>query len=89
MSEFKVVLAQSGVTLTVPEDKSLLEVLLEAGYPIAYRCVNGYCGNCGVRVLNGIPEHNDEVLLSWERARNTLMMSCVSRCKGEQLTLDM
>lgn len=89
MSAFKVVLAKSGVTLTVPEDKSLLEVLLEAGYPVSYRCKNGYCGNCGVLVLGGIPEHLDDVMAPWEQAQNKLMMSCVSRCKGETLTLDM
>lgn len=89
MSEFKVVLARSNLTLTVPEEKSLLEVLIEAGFPIGWRCKNGYCGNCGVRVLDGIPEHLDDVMMPWEQAQNKLMMSCVSRCKGDELTLDM
>ncbi len=89
MSAFKVILAQSGVTLTVPEEKSLLEVLLEAGLQVSYRCKNGYCGNCGVLVLDGIPEHLDDVMMPWEQAQNKLMMSCVSRCKGEHLTLDL
>lgn len=89
MSAFKVVLARSGVTLTVSEDKSLLDVLLEAGYQVSYRCKNGYCGNCGVLVLDGIPEHLDDVMMLWEQAQNKLMMSCVSRCKDDTLTLDM
>ena len=49
----------------------------------------GASGNCGVLVLDGIPEHLDDVMLPWEQAQNKLMMSCVSRCKGETLTLDM
>ncbi|HEU0069974.1 MAG TPA: 2Fe-2S iron-sulfur cluster binding domain-containing protein [Alphaproteobacteria bacterium] len=89
MSAFKVVLKQSGITLDVPEDKSLLEVLLAAGLPMGWRCREGYCGNCGVRVLEGTPEHFDEVMVPWERAQNKLMMSCVSRCIGEQLVLDL
>jgi hypothetical protein len=36
-----------------------------------------------VLVLNGIPDHLDGVMVPWEQAKNKLMMSCVSRCKGE------
>ena len=84
MSEFTVVLAQSNLTLTVPEEKSLLEVLLENNINVGYSC-----GNCGVRILEGIPEHYDEVMQPWEQAQNKLMMSCVSRCKGDKLVLDL
>ncbi|MFN4282779.1 MAG: 2Fe-2S iron-sulfur cluster-binding protein [Alphaproteobacteria bacterium] len=89
MSAFKVVLAQSGMTLDVPDDKSLLEVLLDAGLPVSWRCRQGYCGQCGVRVLAGTPDHYDEAMPDFQRATNTLMMACVSRCVGDELTLDL
>jgi vanillate O-demethylase ferredoxin subunit len=89
MSAFTVVLAQSNLTLEVPEEKSLLEVLLENNINVGYSCRAGNCGNCGVRILEGIPEHFDEVMVPWEQAQNKLMMSCVSRCKGDKLVLDL
>lgn len=89
MSAFHVVLKQSGITLPVPEDKTLLDVLVDAGLPVSWRCKQGYCGQCGVRVLAGTPDHYDEAMPEFQRATNTLMMACVSRCVGEQLVLDL
>jgi len=40
-------------------------------------------------VLGGEPEHRDAVLTAEERAVGDLMMICVSRCRGERLTLDL
>ena len=89
MSAFTVVLAKSNMTLEVPEEKSLLEVLMEAGINVGYSCQAGTCGSCGVRILEGIPEHFDEVMVPWEQAQNKLMMACVSRCKSDKLVLDL
>lgn len=89
MSAFTVVLAQSNLTLEVPEEKSLLEVLIANNINVGYSCQAGTCGSCGVRILEGIPEHYDEVMVPWERAQNKLMMACVSRCKGDKLVLDL
>jgi ferredoxin len=89
MSAFTVVLAKSNKTLEVPEDRSLLDVLHEAGLNVGYSCLAGTCGSCGVRVLEGIPDHYDEVMAPWEQAQNKLMMACVSRCKGDKLVLDL
>lgn len=40
-------------------------------------------------VLDGIPDHRDEVFTAAEQALNTSMMICVSRCQGNALTLDL
>jgi ferredoxin len=89
MSAFKVVLAQSKIALDVPEESTLLDVLLDAGLPVSWRCKQGYCGQCGVRVLSGTPDHYDEAMPQFQRETNTLMMACVSRCIGDELTLDL
>jgi ferredoxin len=88
MSAFTVVLAKSNLTLEVPEDKTLLEVLNENDLNVGYSCLAGNCGSCGVRVIEGDIEHYDEVMQPWEQAQNKLMMACVSRCKGK-LVLDL
>ncbi len=45
-SSFEVELAQSGRTLTVPADRSVLDVLEDAGVDILSSCREGTCGTC-------------------------------------------
>ncbi len=77
---FEVEIASTGEVLPVPADRSLLEVLRDAGHPVDVGCEYGACGSCLVEVAGGEPIHRD-VCLSPE-ARRTRMASCVSRGKG-------
>lgn len=88
-TEFTVTMAQSGRTLKVPKNRSLLDVLNENGAGILSTCSKGVCGTCEVKVLSGRPEHRDSVLTDDEKRINTTMMTCVSRCAGQQLALDL
>lgn len=83
---FRIKLARSGKTLDVPADKSVLDVLREAGLEVPSSCETGTCGTCRVKVLAGEIDHRDLVLSRAEKA-NTMMI-CVSRAKGDELTLD-
>lgn len=85
---FEVVCEQSGLTVTVPPDKSVLEALNDAGIPVPCSCQQGICGTCEVRVIDGEVDHRDSILSSAERAANQTMMTCVSRAKGARLVLD-
>lgn len=85
---FDVVLGRSGKTLRVPEDRSILDVINEAGAGVMSTCNKGLCGTCEVRVLSGLPEHRDAVLTPAERAEGSTIMTCVSRCSGSKLVLD-
>jgi ferredoxin-NADP reductase len=85
----EVELAQSGSKLTVPPDKSILQVLTEAGIEVDASCEEGTCGTCEVMVLEGIPEHHDVVLSEGERQSGSCMMICVSRAKTPCLKLDL
>ncbi|UZP32318.1 hypothetical protein NXS19_000134 [Fusarium pseudograminearum] len=87
---FDVFMAKSGRVLHVPEDKTVLEVINEAGGNVLSTCNKGLCGTCEVGVLDGTPEHRDVVLTAAERgAENSSMMTCVSRCRGKSLVLDL
>ncbi|ETS78883.1 hypothetical protein PFICI_08736 [Pestalotiopsis fici W106-1] len=86
---FDIVLARSNRTLRVPENQSILQVLHENGVPLMSTCTKGTCGTCEVSVIDGVPEHRDTVLTHEEKAANRSLMTCVSRCKGKQLTLDL
>ncbi|MCE0762292.1 PDR/VanB family oxidoreductase [Pseudonocardia kujensis] len=86
---FEVELAQTGTTLTVPADRSILEVVEEAGVGILSSCREGTCGTCETGVLEGVPDHRDSVLTAEEQAENDAMMICVSRSCSARLVLDL
>lgn len=86
---FEVVLQRSGITVTIPPDKSILEVVEEAGLYVLSACREGICGTCEQAVLEGVPDHRDSVLTSAERETNEVMMICVSRCCTPRLVLDL
>jgi ferredoxin-NADP reductase len=85
--EFDVVLSESGQRLTVPVDKTIIQVLKDADYFVLTSCEEGYCGTCETEVLSGIPDHRDEYLDDEERASNQRMMICVGRSKSPELIL--
>jgi tetrachlorobenzoquinone reductase len=83
-----VVLAKSGREIEVPAGKTIVQALEAAGIQPQYSCLEGVCGTCETKVLEGIPEHRDTVLSDQERSSNTTMMICCSGCKGQRLVLD-
>ena len=86
---FELVLARSGLTLTVPTGKSVFDVVQQAGVSILGSCHEGICGTCEQVVLDGDVDHRDSILSEDERALNETMMICVSRACSERLTLDL
>ncbi len=86
---FEVELAGSGRVLPVPADRSILEVVEEAGVTVLSSCREGTCGTCETGVLGGTPDHRDSVLTADERLENEVMMLCVSRACSPRLVLDL
>lgn len=86
---FEVVLRQSDLTLTVPPDRSVLDVVEDAGVGVLSSCSEGTCGTCETPVLDGEPDHRDSVLTEDEHAANDCMMICVSRSRSARLVLDL
>ncbi|MGJ7498098.1 PDR/VanB family oxidoreductase [Variovorax sp. RT4R15] len=85
----EVVLKQSGKTLTVPADHSILDCLLDNGCDVLADCKRGECGICATNVLEGEVDHRDYVLTEAEKASGKIMQICVSRAKGPRLVLDL
>src|SRR5262245_25965146 len=86
---FEVVLARTGRTVAVPPGKTILDALNEAGIEPACSCIEGVCGTCETRVIDGVPEHRDAILTTEERAASRSMMICVSGSKTSRLVLDL
>lgn len=85
---YTVLLQRSGSSFLIPPGKTILEVLLDNSVDVAYSCMEGVCGTCEVRVLEGTPEHRDSILSNEERAANDRMMICCSGSRGAKLVLD-
>lgn len=86
---FEVELELSGLTLEVPADRSLLDVVEEAGVLVLSSCREGTCGTCETPVIAGEVDHRDSVLTPSEQSANASMMLCVSRAACPRLVLEL
>lgn len=85
---FTVDLADSGLTVDVARDETLLDALTAVGIDVACDCREGLCGSCEVSVVEGEVDHRDLVLSRGERAQGDRMMACCSRSvDGKRLKL--
>lgn len=75
-------------TFRVAADRSILDVLEEAGAPIAGSCREGVCGACQLRVLDGTPLHLDSVHADADKDAAGVMYPCVSRSVSDRLVVD-
>lgn len=88
-SSFEIALARSAVTLRVPPDRTVLEVLREHDVALPSSCEQGACGTCVVGVIEGEVDHQDVHLDATERAANDRIITCVSRARSDRLVLDL
>jgi ferredoxin-NADP reductase len=89
LDSFEVECQRSGVTLTVPKDSSIYDVVEEAGLDVLGSCMEGVCGTCECEVIEGDPDHRDSVLSDAEKKRGDVIMICVSRSRSARLVLDL
>jgi ferredoxin-NADP reductase len=83
-----VIVCNDGRHVQVPSGTSALAALRNEGLKLKSSCEGGNCGTCEVRVLEGLPDHRDDVLSDEEHAENDAMMICVSRSLTPELRLD-
>ncbi|CAN7286617.1 PDR/VanB family oxidoreductase [Paraburkholderia sp. SIMBA_054] len=88
-TSFDVKLARSGKVLTVPADKTIVDMLRVEGVEVETSCEQGVCGTCVTRVLDGVPEHHDCFLTAQEQRQGDCMAVCISRSKSKLLVLDL
>jgi len=86
---FELVLARSGQSVEVDACESPLDALERMGIDHPFSCREGLCGTCEVSVIDGRPDHRDNVLDSREKAGGLRFIPCVSRCSGSKLVIDL
>ncbi|AME28415.1 MULTISPECIES: PDR/VanB family oxidoreductase [Burkholderiaceae] len=87
-SDFTVKLRASNVTLSVPANKSILDVMMEAGLDPLFDCRRGDCGVCTTQIVEGEADHRDICLSTTDRERGAFC-PCVSRAVSPLLVLDL
>ncbi|KTT25883.1 cytochrome P450/oxidoreductase [Pseudacidovorax intermedius] len=86
---FEAELKDSGLTIQVRADQTLLQALRAANIDVQSDCEEGLCGSCEVAVIDGEVDHRDRVLTRAEREQNRKMMSCCSRACGQRIVLQL
>jgi vanillate O-demethylase ferredoxin subunit len=86
---FELVCEKSGVTVEVPADQSIVQVLEANGIDVPTSCTEGICGSCISKVIEGEVEHRDEVLTKADREKRHLFTPCCSRARGDRLVADL
>lgn len=85
----RVICQRSGIEAVAAPGVGILDTLERAGLEIPNSCRDGICGSCESAVLQGVPDHRDDVLSSAEREAGKTMMICVSRALTDELVLDL
>ena len=86
---FAVRLRQSGRSIPVGEQQTVVDALAAHGVDISVSCEQGICGTCITRVCGGLPDHRDQYLTDEEHARNDQFTPCCSRSLTPILELDL
>ncbi len=81
---FRVRIRNSGAEIVVPPNRSMLDVLNEAGHEVMSDCRRGECGVCAIDVvaLDSQIDHRDVFFSAHQRQENRKMCPCVSRAHG-------
>jgi ferredoxin-NADP reductase len=80
---FELELARSQRVLTVPANRSALDVMRDRDPTAPYSCQQGFCGTCKVKVLAGQVDHRGRTMVG-----DNEMLACVSRAKGDRVVVD-
>jgi ferredoxin-NADP reductase len=81
---FRVRIDHSGREILVPENKSMLDALNEAGFEVMSDCQRGECGVCAIDIMavNGQIDHRDVFFSDHQKQTNAKICPCVSRAVG-------
>jgi vanillate O-demethylase ferredoxin subunit len=82
-TEFRVRLKNGG-EIVVPQNRSMLSALNDAGYEVMSDCERGECGVCAIDVIGyeGEIDHRDVFFSDHQKSSNTRICPCVSRARG-------
>jgi dimethylamine monooxygenase subunit B len=81
---FRVRVKDAGLEFVIPQDRSMLDVLNDAGCEVMSDCRRGECGVCAIDVVDvaGEIDHRDVFFSDHQKQENRKICACVSRARG-------
>lgn len=81
---FRVRVRDADLEFVIPQDRSMLDVLNEAGCEVMSDCRRGECGVCVIDVVavDGEIDHRDVFFSDHQKQENRKICACVSRARG-------
>ncbi len=79
---FQLELARSQRLLSVPANRSALDVMRDSDPTTPYSCQQGFCGTCKVKVLAGQVDHRGRTAVGDDE-----MLVCVSRAEVDRIVI--
>lgn len=86
---FTLTLAKSGQSLTVGVEETVIDALAKIGVDVPFACMQGTCGTCLTPVSHGDVAHFDAYLSEEDKASMNRMCLCVSRAKGDAISIEL
>lgn len=86
---YELVLTESGHTLRLKPEASILDTVLKLGVEVENDCREGICGSCVTPIRSGTVDHRDLVLTKREQKAMDQMMICISRPTCARLELEL
>jgi ferredoxin-NADP reductase len=83
-AEFRVRLKGTDAEILVPQNRSMLAALNDAGFEVMSDCERGECGVCAIDVIavDGQIDHRDVFFSDHQKDENAKICPCVSRAIG-------
>jgi len=87
---FTVRVPRLGVEVQVPETRSMLDALADAGVAVLADCRRGECGLCAMDVVGveGVVDHRDVFFSDHQHQAGAKICACVSRVAGGTITVE-
>lgn len=74
--------------LSWPQDKTLVEIMLDAGIDVPYSCQEGRCGSCVVTVTGGQVAMDSCEILDESDLADGLVLGCQARPVSDEVSVE-
>ena len=75
-------------TLSMPKNKTVLQVALDNGIDVPYSCQGGICSSCVARITEGTAEMEKNSILVDSEIEEGLVLTCQAHPTSETLKVD-
>ena len=73
--------------ISVPPEKTILDVLIDEGYDPPYSCTSGACSTCLAKLIKGDVTMDVCYALDDDEVKNGFILTCQSRAQSEEVEL--